>query len=326
MAGRYALHRVAVDAPELPRSRSTSVLIHSTRRHPESAVYIDAHAHLDDAAFDADRAAVLARARAAGVTGHVCAGVDPASWARQRALARSVPGVRWTAGLHPCVAATASRDGTSSALDALPDAFTGETPAVAVGETGLDTRFCERQTLEAQVAVFRTSLALARAIDRPVVLHLNGPGTHARALAVFRADGLPRAGGMVHAYSGSAELVRDYVALGLHVSFAATVCRPDARKVHAAARRVPGERLLVETDSPDLSPPSAPRRNEPAALRPVAAALAALRGEDPHELLVRSAAACEHLFGPFHAPFAGAPSTDRPVTETGPASGDLPCP
>lgn len=316
--------------------RDLGVLVHFGTARPEPDVYIDAHAHLDDAAFDADRAEVLARASAVGVTGHVCAGVDPASWARQRSLAREVRSVVWTAGLHPCVAATASTAAAVAALEALPDAFTGPFAAVAIGETGLDTRFCERETLDAQLVVFRSSLAVARALDRPVVLHLNGKGTHARGLALLRADGLPRAGGMVHACSASAEAVADYLALGLFISFAGTVCRPEARRVHEAARRVPGERLLAETDAPDLSPPGAPRRNEPAALWRIGCALAALRNEPTELVLDRSAAACRELFGPF--PSGGPVPTSAnstppfpadstpPARVAGPASGDKPCP
>lgn len=262
-------------------------------------MYVDAHCHLDDERLAELEAEVFARAHAAGVTGFVVAGVDPDSWARQRALAARRPGVRWTAGLHPCAVASLADEAAAAAMSALPAAFEGPHPATGLGETGLDTRFCARETLPRQEHVFRASLALARALDVPVVLHLNGQGTHARALGVLRADGLPRAGGMVHAYSGSAELVADYVALGLHISFAGTVCRPEARKVHAAARAVPASRLLLETDAPDLTPPELPRPNEPAALLAVARAVSALRGDAAHDLLARSAAACAELFGNF---------------------------
>lgn len=262
-------------------------------------MYVDAHCHLDDAAFDGDRGAVIARARAAQVTGFVLAGVDPATWARQRALVATLPGACWTAGLHPCAAAVAPDADRVAALSALPGCFRGPNAARGLGETGLDTRFCGKETLDVQGSVFRESLSLARSLNVPVILHLNGPGTHARALTVFSSDGLPKAGGIVHAYGGSAELVAAYVALGLHVSFAGTVCRPEARKVHAAVRAVPPGRLLVETDAPDLAPPGHNRRNEPAALLDVAAAVAALRGETAHDVLVRSASACQNLFGCF---------------------------
>lgn len=262
-------------------------------------MYVDAHCHLDDASFSDDLPAVLGRAREAEITGFVVAGVDPDSWVRQRALAARVPGLLWTAGLHPCVAARLPTEAAARALAALPACFEGPDRATGLGETGLDTRFCPKSTLEAQLVVFRESLALARALDVSIVLHVNGPGTHLRTLQRLKADGLPRAGGMVHAYSGSAELVPEYVALGLHISFAGTVCRPEARKVHAAALAVPAERLLVETDAPDLAPPGASRRNEPAHLRAVAEAVAALRGEPAERVLHRSAAACATLFGDF---------------------------
>jgi TatD DNase family protein len=262
-------------------------------------MYVDAHCHLDDERLADIEAEVFARAADAGVSGFVVAGVDPASWARQRALAARRPGVRWTAGLHPCAVASLSAEAIDAAMSALPAAFEGPNAATGLGETGLDTRFCARESLSRQESVLRASLALARALNVPVVLHLNGQGTHARALATLRADGLPRAGGMVHAYSGSAELVAEYVALGLHISFAGTVCRPEARKVHAAARAVPADRLLLETDAPDLTPPDLPRPNEPAALLAVAASVAALRGDSAAALLARSAAACAELFGEF---------------------------
>jgi TatD DNase family protein len=262
-------------------------------------MYVDAHCHLDDDRLAEIEAEVFARAALAGVTGFVVAGVDPASWARQRALCARRAGVRWTAGLHPCAVASLTAEATREAMAALPAAFVGAHAATGLGETGLDTRFCARETLPRQTDVFRASLALARALNVPVVLHLNGQGTHARALALLRGDGLPRAGGMVHAYSGSAELVSEYVALGLHISFAGTVCRPEARKVHAAARAVPAARLLLETDAPDLTPPDLPRPNEPAALLAVAGAVAALRGVSAADLLARSAAACAELFGDF---------------------------
>ena len=271
-------------------------------------MYVDAHCHLDDVRLAEHEGELFERARSAGVTGFVVAGVDPASWARQRALAGRRSGIRWTAGLHPCVAATAEDPDIAAALAALPAAFAGPNAATGLGETGLDTRRCARHTLERQTLVFRASLEQARALNVPVVLHLNGPGTHARALVLLRGDGLPAAGGMVHAYSGSAELVPAYVELGLHLSFAGTVCRPEARKVHAAVRAVPAERLLVETDAPDLSPPGLPRPNEPAAVLAVARAVGTLRGEDAEVVLLRSAAACARLFGQFTL----SPATPQP--------------
>ncbi len=254
-------------------------------------MYVDAHCHLDFPAFDGDRDAVRARAREAGVAGLVVAGVRPADWPAQRALAG--PAVKWTAGLHPmCVA---EGEDWEAAVAALPDAFAGADAAVGVGETGLDGRFGDR--LEAQTAAFRAHLAFARARDLPVVLHV--VRAHGAALDVLRGDGVPRAGGMMHAFSGSAEVAEVCVDLGLHVSFAGPIVNANARKLRAAAARVPLDRLLVETDAPDQPLPDGPARNEPACVRRVAAAVAAARGEDEETVLRAAARNAAALFGPF---------------------------
>ncbi len=262
--------------------------------------YIDGHCHLDDASFDEDRDAVWERARAAGLAGAVLAGVSPETWARQRALASRYAGLVWTAGLHPCAVAGMSPVQLRAALDALPACFVGPNPARGLGELGLDTRLVERASLDRQLPVFRHQLAIARDRALPIVLHLNGRGVHAAALSLLRADGLPIAGGLVHAYSGSAELVAEYVALGLHLSFAATVCRADARKVHRAVLSTPADRLLVETDCPDQSPPGCARRNEPQNLLVIADAIARIRSETSLLVLERSRRA---LIGIFPAAF-----------------------
>lgn len=262
-------------------------------------MYVDSHCHLDDDAFDADRDAVIARARAVGVESFVLAGVDPATWTRQRALAETRPGFVWSAGLHPMRAATFSNSDARAALDALPSCFSGPSPARALGETGLDARFVPRDSIERQLVVFREQLALARAIDVPVILHVLGRGTHLRALDAMRSDGVPRRGGVVHSYSGSAELAVEYLALGLSISFSASVCRITADRAHRAAASVPLERLLVETDSPDLAPPGRDRRNEPAALLDVAEAMAKIRGVDRESILAATASNAHALFGPW---------------------------
>lgn len=258
---------------------------------------IDSHNHLDFDDFDADRAAVIARARAAGVTGQIIAGVRPEDWPRQRALAAAWPDLRWTAGLHPQLAATLDAPARAAALDALPAAFEGAHPACAVGEIGLDRQFVDRATVAAQTESFRAQLAFARDRDLPVVLHI--VATHGKVLEWLNRDGLPRAGGVVHSYSGSADMAENYLRLGLHIGFVGTICRPAAQKLHRAARVVPDDRLLIETDAPTQSPPGHARRNEPAALPVVAAALAAHRGTTAEHILAATRRNAETLFGPF---------------------------
>lgn len=254
-------------------------------------MYLDPHCHLDLPAFDADRAAVLARARAVGVGGWIVAGVDPAGWQRQRQLALQEPTLWWTAGLHPV--AVAEGADVRVGLDGLAAQFTGHRPAIAVGETGLDRRRQYRASIPDQERAFRAQLALARTLDVPVVLHV--VAAHGRVLELLRADGLPKRGGMMHAWSGSAELVPAFVELGLYLSLPGPVVQPNARKMRASAQCIPTDRLLVETDAPDLSP--VPGRNEPAHLPHIAAAVAALRGVEPSAVLAQSTANAMRLFG-----------------------------
>lgn len=259
---------------------------------------IDAHCHLDDARLAADLDEVVDRARAAGVEACVVAGVDPAGWRAQAALALRIPGVAVTYGVHPRVAAEATDDGLSAMLTALDEALRdGDLPRpVGVGEVGLDGwSGALRVALDRQERAMRAQLAMARERDLPIVLHILR--AHGRALDVLRADGVPRAGGMVHCYSGPPDLVRDYVNLGLCISFAGPITWPDAHKLQAAARAVPADRLLVETDAPDLAPDvHRGERNEPAHLTDIVAAVAAARGEPPQDVATRAAANTRALF------------------------------
>lgn len=259
---------------------------------------IDTHCHLDDVRLAPDRDAVIARARAAGVRAFVTAGVDPGGWRAQDELARCTPGVAVTYGLHPRVAAEMSEDSLAALLFGLDMTLDSPsmTPPVAVGEIGLDGWTAAlREAMDRQEHALREQLALARDRDLPVVLHILR--AHGRALDVLRSDGLPRAGGMVHCYSGAPDLVRDYVALGLHISFAGPITWPDAHKLHEAARAVPSDRLLVETDSPDLAPETVrPGRNEPSTLPLVVAAVAAARGEDPEHVAALTMRNAQTLF------------------------------
>ncbi len=236
----------------------------------------DSHCHLHDARV-VDAAGALARARAVGVHGFLLAGVDAAGGAGEAALCRAHDDVAQAIGIHPEVVAALDDDGLDRQLSALENALTaGATRLWAVGEIGLDAVGDHRASLARQERAFRAQLGLARRFRLPVALHVRD--AHPRALVVLEEEGAGT--GVLHSCSASAELVRDYLALGFHLSFAGAVTRPTARKVHAAARAVPRERLLVETDAPDQTPErhrGGP--NEPAFLPAIVDALAALRGE-----------------------------------------------
>jgi len=265
-------------------------------------MYIDAHCHLDLPPFDDDRDAVLVQGYKDGISGYLLAGVDPEGWRRQRAMASRYPGVQWTAGLHPVRAAEMEPEARRRALDGLPACFEGKGAAVGVGETGLDRRFAAPETLPGQEIAFRAQLALARSGNRPVVLHV--VAAHGHTLDVLRRDGLPAAGGLVHSYSGSAELVSEYVSLGLSISFSGNVLRPGAKKLRRAVSVVPEAHLLVETDAPDQAPAGRGVRNTPSTLIEVGRCLADVRGGTADDILNRSRQNLERIFG-AHWPVEG---------------------
>lgn len=252
---------------------------------------IDAHCHLDDPRYDGDRAEVISRARAAGVRGFVLAGVEPDGWAAQAALCREQPDMRATVGLHPQVVARWSPLELARGLEALSAAA-----QFAIGEIGLDgSRWVPRGSLPMQREAFRAQLALARERGLPVALHVLD--AHGHALDVLRRDGAPARGGMVHSYSGPAELVADYEALGFYLSFSGSITRPTARRALEAAARVSPERLLVETDCPDQRPADRDgSRNLPEWLGDVVAAVAAARGEAAEAVAARSMDNARRLF------------------------------
>jgi TatD DNase family protein len=254
---------------------------------------IDTHCHLDGRAFDADRAEVLARARSAGVTDLVVPAVGPDGWAALAVLAGASPGVHFALGVHPQLVPDLDPRGDDRLLADL-EAALGRGGAVAVGECGLDGPSVESgATLERQIALLRGQLALARRFRLPAILHVLR--AHDAALAVLREEPLP-AGGVLHSWSGSAEQVAPFAALGLHFSFAGPVTYERARKPAAAARAVPPDRLLLETDAPDQTPRPVHGRNEPANLPLVAAAVAAALGTTVAELDRRTTANARRLF------------------------------
>lgn len=253
---------------------------------------IDTHCHLWFEDFDVDRAGCLDRAAAAGVSGFVQVGTDIASNDRAIALARTHPNMRATVGVHPHDAKTLD----DAALAKLR-AQAADPVVVAIGEIGLDY-FRDHSPRDVQRDAFRRQLALARELDKPVVLHCRD--AHDDLLAILGERAPWR--GIAHCYSGGPERLDAYLGLGLHVSIAGPVTYKNAEGLRAAARAVPAERLLLETDCPYLTPmPHRGRRNEPAFLRFTAQAVAAARGEPLEALAARTTANAEALLGPIRA-------------------------
>lgn len=255
---------------------------------------VDTHAHLDDPAFDADRDAVLARAREAGVGAIVNVGYDEARWASTLALAGRQPEVYAALGVHPHEAAD-----WDAALGGRLRRALGAAKVVALGEIGLDF-YRDYAPREAQRVAFTAQLALARELGLPVVIHSRA--AEDEVVATLAEHGTAR--GVLHSFSGAAETARRALDLGLHVSLTGPVSYPKAEHQRDLARLIPPDRLLLETDCPYLAPqPRRGRRNEPAFVRYTAEALAAARGETVARVVAATTANAAALFG---LPVAGA--------------------
>jgi len=243
-------------------------------------VLIDTHAHLDFEDFRGDLDGVVARARAAGVGRIVVIGLwrAPGAFGNALELAARDPGFfSATVGVHPHDCARVPEEDWR-ALESLAR----DTRAVAVGETGLDFHY-DHSPRDVQEASFARSIALARAVEKPVVVHVReADEACARVLA---REGVPASGGLIHCFTGDWARARAYLDLGLYLSVAGVVTFRAAEDLREAVRRVPRDRLLVETDCPYLAPvPHRGRRNEPAYVARTAEKVAELWGLSPAEV------------------------------------------
>ena len=222
-------------------------------------IFTDSHAHVDGPEFDADRADVLARARAAGVQRIVVIGAvgEPESAERAVALAEQDPDVFATVATHPHDAGKMTPDWW-----AVHERLAPHPKVVAIGETGLDFYY-DHSDRGAQADAFRRFIALARRVAKPVVCHVRD--AHEEARAILAAEGAAEVGGVIHCFTGTPDDAEAYVAMGFHVSFSGIVTYKTAQPIRDAVRRVPLDRILIETDCPYLAPvPKRGKRNEPA--------------------------------------------------------------
>jgi TatD DNase family protein len=238
--------------------------------NPSAAVQagaVDSHCHLF--LLDGEPADVVESSRAAGVSHLICVGIDPATSHASLELAESFRGVFATAGLHPNSAAQLDR--TSGAeLEQL----VASPLVIGVGETGLD-RYRAGAPADVQERVFRLHLALAREAGKPVVVHVRD--AWADALRVLEGAGAERV--VLHCFSGDERIAAECAARGYFLSFAGNVTYPKNDHLHRAAAAAPLDRILVETDSPFLSPQERRGRdNDPTGVLSVIRTIAEVRG------------------------------------------------
>jgi len=233
-------------------------------------VFVDSHCHLDFPELAADLPQLLAAMRENAVTHALCIGVDLPAWPGVLAIAQGHANLFATAGVHPDYVDTP--EPTVAQLVAMTQAD----KVVAIGETGLDY-FRLEGDLEWQRERFRTHIRAARETGRPLVIHTRAAA--ADTLAIMREERASEVGGVMHCFTETWDVAQAAIDLNFHISFSGIVTFKNAVELKDVARRVPLERMLIETDSPYLAPmPHRGKRNQPAWVRHVGEAIAALRG------------------------------------------------
>jgi len=220
---------------------------------------VDTHCHLADAKFRGDLEAVIARAHGAGVAQIISVGaIGPIENDRLTvAIAEGHRDVFAAVGVHPHDA----RDCTPERIAQLRD-LAGSKKVVAIGESGLDFHYMHSPP-NAQEASLRAHLALAGELGLPIVIHCRD--AEGRLAEIVRETGIPPRGGVIHCFTGDANAAREFLALGMCISFSGIITFKNSASVRAAASIVPDDRVMVETDAPYLAPePYRGTRNEPA--------------------------------------------------------------
>ena len=238
----------------------------------------DTHAHYDDPAFDEDRDTLLGSyLPSQGVELVVNCAVDFVTSAHCLELAEKYDYIYAAVGYHPEQAA----DERKGDLDVIADFLQNHPKTVAVGEIGLDYHWEDNAPRETQIALLSRQLALANDLDMPVVLH--DRDSHADMMELLRRY---RPKGVLHAFSGSVEMMKEVVDLGMYIGIGGVITFKNAKKPVKVAKEVPLDRILLETDCPYMAPtPCRGKRNDSSLIAHTATYLAELRGMDPQEII-----------------------------------------
>lgn len=248
----------------------------------------DSHAHYDDSAFEADRESLLSSLPAQGVCGVINAGCDPLSSRRSIALAEAYPFIYAAVGWHPEAAAGF----TETAWQTMLPLFL-HPRVVAVGEIGLDYHYEDACPRDQQKLCFERQLQYACERHLPVIVH--DREAHEDTMRLLRQY---RPAGVLHCFSGSVEMMREAVALGLYIGLGGAVTFKNARKPVEVAAAVPADRLLLETDCPYMAPvPFRGKRCDSSMIAETAACIARVRGVETEALLAQARENVRTLFG-----------------------------
>ena len=243
---------------------------HSALRIPH---FFDTHCHLDDDQLAADATGAIERAHAAGVASILAVGTTVLSSGNCLALAARHEGIWASAGIHPNHAAEASSGDWDEIVR-----LAGESRVVALGETGLDN-YWKDTPLSLQQDYFDRHIRLSQSIHKPLVIHQRESASDILAMLREARQRGPLTG-VLHSFTGTADEAREFLGLGLYISFAGMVTFKKSDDLRALAAAIPPDRILVETDAPYLSPEPfrGKRPNEPARVVHTAACLAQVRG------------------------------------------------
>lgn len=262
-------------------------------------MYVDSHAHLEMEQFDADRDAMLQRAKDAGVESILAigSGTGPGSLDCAIRLAAQHHGIYASIGIHPHEAKLAT-DADFAELDGLAKSE----HVIAWGEIGLDYYY-DHSPRDVQKDVFVRQMKLAAQNSLPIIIHCRPSGGNEDAwddtLDMLREHWAPtKLGGILHCFTGTLAHMRAAVEIGFMISFSGNVTFPKAQNIRDAAKEVPLDRIFIETDSPFLAPvPNRGKRNEPAFVVNVAEKIAEVRGVPPVEIAKTSTSNFYSFFG-----------------------------
>ena len=247
---------------------------------------IDTHAHLEMLEGVPD---VIQRARDSGVGRILAVSSDLPSSKRSVEISRNFPDVYAAIGIHPHEA-TGLNDGIFPEIENLA----GAQKVLAVGETGLDYHYMHSPR-EAQIYSFRRHIELAKRVRLPLVIHVRD--AHEDVLGVLREENTRGVSAVIHCFTGDYQTAKRYIEEGFYISFSGVITFKNAEEIREAARKIPSEMMLIETDSPYLAPiPFRGKRNEPAYVKYVAQKIAELRGVSFEEIEEQTTANAGNLF------------------------------
>ncbi|MDS4027677.1 MAG: TatD family hydrolase [Candidatus Contendobacter sp.] len=252
----------------------------------------DSHCHLDRidlTPFGGSLGGVLAAAAASGVTRLLSVAVDLESWSALARMTEPHPQIALSVGVHP------SEDSGRAPTVAELVALGREPRVVAIGETGLDYHH-DGDSVARQQDWFRIHIAAARELGKPLIVH--NRNARADTLRILAEEGAAEVGGVLHCFTEDWVMAEQALELNFHISFSGILTFKNAKAIQDTARRVPAERLLVETDAPYLAPvPYRGKPNHPAWVRRVAEFVAQLRGETLEQIATVTTANYRRLFG-----------------------------